>query len=150
MNNLLKFLNNITTRIFNKHTPKGVSAVLIALTLQYLGASDDLIEVALKYNWTFIADILSIIHEYRYYIYVLSIILIMLGGFYVFRRNYYTIKLNSLELDLKHVSIEYEKKKLEYEIKKLDNEILKVQNDNVVINHKYTTNLKELKKYHNN
>ena len=113
---VFNFLKNITTRLFNKHTPKGLSALTIALALQYLGANDDVIEIAMTYDWTFIVEISSIFHKHIYYVYIISTILIMLGGFYVFKRNYYTIRLNSLELDLKHLSIEYEKQKMELEI----------------------------------
>ena len=124
---VFNFLKNITTRLFNKHTPKGLSALTIALALQYLGADDDVIEIAMTYDWTFIQGALTLMQEYRYVLYATSVFLLMFGGFYVFRRNYDTIRIGNLEMEAKELAVKHNRYSMEVELKKLELELRGMQ-----------------------
>lgn len=118
-----KWLNNLTDRIFNKYTPKGLATVIVAIALQQLGASDDLIALAMKYEWNFIYDILALLKPFSQVIYWASIVLLMIGGFWLLKRNHDTIKLRNIEIGAKQVIAENEKRKAEIELAKLDCEL---------------------------
>jgi hypothetical protein len=118
-----KWLNNLTDRLFNKYTPKGISAVLIALILQNMGASDELIEIALKYEWNFITDILTMLKPFATYIYWVSIVLIAYGGFLILKRNHDTIQLRKHEIEAKALMVEADKSRTRIELAKLECEL---------------------------
>lgn len=118
-----KWLNNITDRIFNKYTPKGIGAVVIALILQNMGASDDIIALALKYEWSFVYDIITLIKPYTTYIYWVSVALTCYGGFLILKRNHDTIQMRAMEIQAKALVVETERKKSMIELSKLECEL---------------------------
>ena len=74
-------------RILNKHTKKGIDQLLIAMIFTYLGFSESFIDIAINYNWDFVA---VVVQEYRKPLIIIIITLI-------FRREYPKIHLSTLQ-----------------------------------------------------
>lgn len=81
-------------RILNKHTKKGIDQLLIAMIFTYLGFSESFIDIAINYNWDFVA---VVVQEYRKPLIIIIITLILIAGFNIFRREYPKIHLSTLQ-----------------------------------------------------
>ncbi len=114
MNAFISFLNStVIERIFNRYTKKGLSQLVFALVLGYAGFSENFIELMVSYKWTFVEEFQS---EYKLYIIILSLFILLSAGFNIFRKEYGKIYLAKLEKQLKE-------KQLLLDIKKLDKEL---------------------------
>lgn len=116
---VLELLNStIFERLLNKYTPKGIVHLGIALILYKFGFSEKFIEIAINYNWK---PLIILLTEYRYIISSIIIFLVMLGGFYVFKRDYPTIKLTTLKNKLDSLDLEVQIFIKQKELEKLKN-----------------------------
>ena len=112
---IFEFLNStIIERLLNKHTKKGISQLVVALVLGYAGFSEEFTEQMVSYNWTFAKEFII---NYKIYIEILSLIIILLAGFNIFRKEYNKIHIKILENKLKEKEFELQIKKIEKELK---------------------------------
>lgn len=115
LNNTLEFLNStIVERLFNKYTTKGLSQLVVALILGYAGFSEKFIEHMVSYKWTFVEEFVKM---YKIHIKILAILILLLAGFNIFRKEYNKIHIKSLENKLKEKEFELQIKKIEKELK---------------------------------
>jgi len=114
-NKSLEFVNStIVERLFNRHTKKGLSQLIVGLTLAYTGFSEAFIVEMINYKWSFLDDFIK---DYKIYIIILSLILLLFAGFNIFRKEYSRIRMVNLENKVKEKNLELQLKKIEKELK---------------------------------
>jgi len=105
MEAIIQLLMPLATRLINIHTPKGILQVLLGLILMSMGASDDIVKWAMEQNLSPIAKMLfniwSIVISHSIVTSIVSIVLISLGGFYIWRRDTGIVKIEKLENEIK-------------------------------------------------
>lgn len=115
MNAFISFLNStVIERLFNRHTKKGLLQLVIALVLGYLGVSENFIENLLSYKWTFAEKFVKI---HKIHLEILSLIVLLIAGFNIFRKEYGKIHLANLESQVKEKEFLLQIKKIEKELK---------------------------------
>lgn len=105
MGAIIQLLMPLATRLINMHTPKGILQVLLGLILMSMGASDDIVKWAMEQNLNPIAKMLfniwNIVISHSIVTSIVSIMLISLGGFYIWRKDTGIIKIEKLENEIK-------------------------------------------------
>ncbi len=105
--------SSFVERIFNSATNKSISVLIVALTLGYAGVSDDVIKLAISYNWTFVEVFLN---KYKYYLIAISVFLLMVAGYLFFTKTYKQQKNDKLRYEIEKIKLENEilQLKIEY------------------------------------
>ena len=105
MGAIIQLLMPLATRLINMHTPKGILQVLLGLILMSMGASDDIVKWAMEQNLNPIAKMLfniwNIVISHSIVTSIVSIVLISLGGFYIWRRDTGIVEIEKLENEIK-------------------------------------------------
>jgi hypothetical protein len=105
MGAIVQLLMPLATRLINMHTPKGILQVLLGLILMSMGASDDIVKWAMEQNLNPIAKMLfniwNVVISHSIVTSIVSIILISLGGFYIWRRDTGIVEIEKLENEIK-------------------------------------------------
>ena len=105
MGAIIELLMPLATRLINIHTPKGILQVLLGLILMSMGASDDIVKWAMEQNLSPIAKMLfniwNIVISHSIVTSIVSIVLISLGGFYIWRRDTGIVEIEKLENEIK-------------------------------------------------
>lgn len=103
----------ILERVFNIHTPKGITQLIVAIVLNYVGFSEDFIKYVMSWEWTFVDDFIL---KYKIHIQVIGIILLLFGFFNVFRKAKAKMHVEDLKNKLEEKQIELQIKKTEKEL----------------------------------
>jgi hypothetical protein len=121
-------LKPVTERLINKYTPKGISTLLVGVILHQIGVSDEIMMLALAYDWNFIELFYKWTFEHRVLFSSICVALVAIGGFYILRRDLNCIHQNKLMVEKKNQENTVEILKLKIEEKKLQKELEKIEN----------------------
>ena len=109
MGAIIQLLIPLATRLINIHTPKGILQVLLGLILMSMGASDDIVKWAMEQNLSPIAQMLfnlwNVVISHSIVTSIVSLILISLGGFYIWRRDTGIVEIEKLENEIRRLEL---------------------------------------------